>query len=67
MDVPRNSTRTVSRFSQAEAVEEACRRLQVMHSKWPDTPWRMAIRRERHRGNPRWMVWAIYCTFPSDA
>jgi hypothetical protein len=51
-------------FTHAEAVEEACRRLAVMAVKWPDTPWRMRVRKTRSRVNRRWHVWTVYAIVP---
>lgn len=53
-------------LNQPDAVAEACRRLRVMHEKWPDTPWRMRVRRERGRLNPRWHVWRVYAIVPAE-
>lgn len=57
--------RVTSRFSHEKAIEEACRRLGVMHQKWPETSWRMKIKRERHPEVKRWWVWGIYCIVPA--
>lgn len=57
---PTVRVRTVHRVRHPDAVEEACRRLKVMHEKWPEKHWRMEIRSEVHPVVGRWQVWAIY-------
>jgi hypothetical protein len=48
--------------TQAAAFSEACRRLAVMNQKWPETPWRMVVRKDRYRPgfvrHPRWAIYA---------
>lgn len=44
----------------ADAIDEACRRLRVMHEKWPETRWRCRVVSERHRDVRRWRGWAVY-------
>ena len=60
----RREVRVSSQWTQADAVTEACRRLQVMRQKWPDQPWRMRVRKVRMRESRRHYVWAIYAIVP---
>lgn len=58
--------RVTSEWTHAEAITEACRRLRVMHQKWPETAWRMRVRKVRMRESRRHFVWAIYALIPDE-
>lgn len=55
--------------SQEAAFEEACRRLKIMHQKWPETRWHMSVRKDRRNryGLPSHLFWAVYCRVLPDA
>lgn len=56
----RRELRATARHNLPAAHAEACRRMRVMHEKWPETDWRVTLRYEHHPVVHRWMVWALY-------